>query len=80
MRRSNCFVFALRAWWRWRKHGGRVYWWLRDSDHVAGWHWGVEYKGRKIHYTPRHPKGMPVAMIDKIWYHGHIKRNDDADD
>jgi len=76
-RRSNCFLFALVAWWRWRKRGGRVYWWVRDSDHIAGWHWGVEYRGRKVHYEPLQPRPLPMALWHKLWYRGRIVRGDD---
>jgi hypothetical protein len=75
VRRSNCFFFAFHAWWRWRKRG--AYWWLRESRHIAGWHWGVHYRGRFIHYEPVAPKPQWWrASLHKIWYHGTIKRGD----
>jgi hypothetical protein len=75
VRRSNCFVFALVAWWRWRKRG--AYWWLRESRHIAGWHWGVHYRGRFIHYEPVAPRrGWLSAAMHKVWYRGVIKRGD----
>ena len=75
MRRSNCFVFAFLAWWRWRHRG--AYFALRKSRHIAGWHWLVYYRGRWIHYEPRDPRKIwAAAAIHKVWYDGQIRRRD----
>ena len=75
MRRSNCFVFAVGAWWRWRHRG--AYWAVRQSRHIAGWHWLVNHRGRWIHFEPLEPRdGWLRAAIHKLWYDGHIKRGD----
>jgi hypothetical protein len=73
--RSNCFFFAAIAWWRWRRKG--AYWWMRESRHIAGWHWGVYYRGRFIHYDVLEPRSpWWRAAIHKLWYEGRIRRND----
>lgn len=75
MRRCNCFVFALLAWWRWRRKG--AYWALRQSRHIAGWHWLVHYRGRWVHYEPIAPRPECWrAAVHKLWYRGRIVRGD----
>ena len=60
MRRSNCALFAVRAWWRWRSSG--AYLSIRKSRHITVWHWLVRYRGRWIHYEPIVPKGLPQPL------------------
>ena len=67
-------MFALRAWIRWWPH---AYLSTRPSHHVTGLHWLVHYRGRFIHFAPRRPKGMPAAILDKLYYDGIIRRRDD---
>jgi hypothetical protein len=76
VRRGNCFVFAARAWWRWRKQG--AYWALRQSRHIAGWHWLVHHRGRWIHYEPLAPRsGWCRTAVHKVWFEGRIRRGDE---
>jgi hypothetical protein len=85
-RRSNCFVFALwyfvRCWAYWARNKRRCktypYWSLRPSLHITGWHWLVRHPkfDRWVHYEPVTPKGIPIAALDKIWYHGRVTRDD----
>jgi hypothetical protein len=77
VRRSNCLVAALYLVWRLRRYRGVF--WVRPSDHIAGWHWGWESRDRRyiLHYEPLQPKQhFWAAALHKIWYRGHLKRGD----
>jgi len=75
VRRSNCLVFAARAWWRWRKQG--AYFALRRSRHISGLHWLVNHRGRWVHFEPVRPKAAWwLAVFDKLYYRGRIRRSD----
>jgi hypothetical protein len=73
--RSNCLLFALSAYWRWRKKG--AYLCVRPSRHIAGWHWMVHYRGRFVHFSPDEPQPQWwIAVIHKLWFSGRIRRSD----
>jgi hypothetical protein len=78
MRRSNCFVFALVLWWRWRRDP-RAYLAWRRSLHITGLHWLVRHPryDRWLHWQPHIPKARwHRAMWHKLWYMGRITRDD----
>ena len=62
--------------WRLRRHRGR--WWVRPSDHIAGWHWGWQSRDCRytLHYEPLEPRKMPAAAWHKVWYAGKLVRGD----
>lgn len=66
----------------WRLRRWRGAWWVRSSDHIAGWHWGWESRDRRyvLHYEPLEPQPMPAAIWHKIWYRGRLMRGDDLKD
>jgi hypothetical protein len=76
VRRSNCFFWALVAWWRWRRQG--AYFALRLSRHIWGWHWLVYHPRFKrwVHYEPRWVDGCPKVIWVKLLYPGIVKRDD----
>lgn len=80
--KSNCFFFALKAWFRWKNKG--AYWAvrkLREERNWIGLHWLVNYKGRWIHFEPISPKETIIeSAIHKLWYEGTIKRTDAISD
>lgn len=72
--RSNCFVFALLAWWRWRRDG--AYFAVRQSRHITGWHWLVYHRGRWVHFEPQRVLSGWRAAAHKLWYRGYVRRGD----
>jgi hypothetical protein len=78
--RGNCFFASLIICWRLRHRRGR--WWVRPSDHIAGWHWGWQSRDCRytLHYEPLEPKRMPAAVWHKVWYRGRLVRGDQLKD
>ena len=78
MRRSNCLFAAVAMVWRLWRHPRGVVFWVRWSDHIWGLHWGVESRDRRhiLHYVPDVPANLPYALLDKLWYRGHLKFGD----
>lgn len=75
--RSNCLLFALAAWWRWRKQG--AYLALRKTRHLIGYHWLVRHPrfDRWVAFEPlRYFDATWREALAKLWYAGKIARDD----
>lgn len=80
VRRSNCLIEALRAWWVLRAQGHVVYLWVRPSRYAwspfhMGWAlWDVQTDGLRVYsFQPVSPRNVPWYLAwTRVLFRGHV--------